>query len=310
MSAQALVTLPNEFLATELSLDELLNQLDNFIINHISSAPEGIPNTINAAEYAAKYHLTTPGHKVRARLCLAACLELNIKYNDMLIISAVSELLHNASLIHDDIQDMDEMRRGVETVWKKFGHNVAICAGDLLLSSAYAVLAEISDPNLLPKLIALISNRTSSVIKGQCDDIEYKSKPINSIETYIKIAKAKSGALLGLPIELALILSKQDTYLSLAQKATGAFAVGYQVIDDLNDIEKDAAVAGRSSSLNIAFVLADGGSGNPLADASALAAHYLSEAVELAEKLPHSLGGLLIKLAHQLQGQIHHDRAC
>ncbi len=310
MSAQALVNLPNEFLATEFSLDELLSQLDNFIIKHISSAPEGMPNTVNAAEYAAKYHLASPGHKVRARLCLAACIELNIKYNDMLIVSAVSELLHNASLIHDDIQDMDEMRRGVETVWKKFGYNVAICAGDLLLSSAYGVLAGISDPKLLPKLIKLISNRTSSVIKGQCDDIEYKNKPINSIETYIKIAKAKSGALLGLPIELALILSKQDAYLSLAQNATGAFAVGYQVIDDLNDIEKDAAVAGRSSSLNIAFVLADAHSSNPLADATALAEQYLSEAVDLAEKLPHSLGCLLIKLAHQLQGQVHHDRAC
>ena len=310
MSAQALVNLTNEFLATEFSLDELLNQLDNFVIKHISSAPEGMPNTINAAEYAAKYHLASPGHKVRARLCLAACLELNIKYNDMLIISAVSELLHNASLIHDDIQDMDEMRRGVETVWKKFGYNVAICTGDLLLSSAYGVLAGISNPKLLPKLITLISNRTSSVIKGQCDDIEYKNKPINSIETYIKIAKAKSGALLGLPIELALILSKQDTYLSLAQNATGAFAVGYQVVDDLNDIEKDAAVAGRSSSLNIAFVLADGHSSDPLADAASLAKQYLSEAVDLAEKLPHSLGSLLIKLAHQLQGQVHHDRAC
>jgi geranylgeranyl diphosphate synthase type II len=310
MSAQALVNLPNEFVATELSLDELLNELDHFIIKHISSIPEGKPNTINAAEYAAKYHLATPGHKVRARLCLAACLELNIKYNDMLIISAVSELLHNASLIHDDIQDKDEIRRGVETVWKKFGYNVAICAGDLLLSSAYGVLAGISEPNLLPKLITLISNRTSSVIKGQSEDIEYKNKPINSIETYLRIAKAKSGALLGLPIELALILSKQDMYLSLAQKATGAFAVGYQVIDDLNDIEKDTALAGQSKSLNIAFVLADSGSSNPLADAICLAEQSLSEAVALSEKLPHSLGSLIIKLAQQLQGQIHHDRAC
>jgi geranylgeranyl diphosphate synthase type II len=167
--------------------------------------------------------LATPGHKVRARLCLAACLDLQIKYNDMLIISAVSELLHNASLIHDDIQDMDETRRGVETVWKKFGSSVAICAGDLLLSSAYGVLAEISDPKLLPSLIKLISKRTSSVIKGQCDDIEYKNKPINSIENYKNIAKAKSGALLGLPIELALTVSGESEYLHLAQKATTHF---------------------------------------------------------------------------------------
>lgn len=310
MSAQALINLPNKFLTSEISLDELLNQVDEFVFKYLSSALEATPNKINAAEYAAKYHLATPGHKVRARLCLAACLDLNIKYNDMLIISAVSELLHNASLIHDDIQDMDEMRRGIETVWKRFGSNVAICAGDLLLSSAYGVLAGISDPKLLPKLISLISTRTASVIKGQCDDIEYKSQPTNSIETYKKIAKAKSGALLGLPIELALILANQDEYLSLAQNATSAFAIGYQVIDDLNDIEKDAPKDGSSKSLNIAFVLADANSSNPIADAWFLAEQSLSEAVILAEKLPHSLGVLLISLAHQLQGQIVHDRQC
>lgn len=310
MSAQALINLPNKFLAPEMSLDELLNQVDNFVFEHLFSALEATPVKINAVEYAAKYHLATSGHKVRARLCLAACLDLNIKYNDMLIISAVSELLHNASLIHDDIQDMDEMRRGVETVWKKFGSNVAICAGDLLLSSAYGVLAGISDPKLLPKLISLISMRTSAVIKGQCEDIEYKTKSINSIETYKKIVKAKSGALLGLPIELALILSNQDEYLSLAQNATSAFAIGYQVIDDLNDIEKDAPKDGSAKSLNIAFVLADANSSNPIADAWFLAEQSLSEAVLLAAKLPHSLGGLLISLAHQLQGQIKHDRQC
>jgi geranylgeranyl pyrophosphate synthase len=307
MSAQALVNSPNALFSSEISLEDLLNQVDDFIVQHISSNKEISSNTINAAEYAAQYHLSTPGHKVRARLCLAACLELNIKYDDMLIISAASELLHNASLIHDDIQDMDEVRRGVETVWKKFGVNLAICAGDLLLSTAYGVLANISEPKLLPKLIKTINERTASVIKGQCDDIEYKNKPINSVDTYSIIAKAKSGALLGLPIELALILSGQDEYLNLAKNAAGAFALGYQVADDLNDIEKDASENGCNKSLNIVFVLSDAGSKNPINDAITLAEQSLSEAVRLAEKLPNDLGALLITLAHQLQGQIKHE---
>jgi geranylgeranyl diphosphate synthase type II len=307
MSAQALVNLPNELQSSQISLDMLLSELDDFTSKHLSSASDSNQRHVNAAEYAAKYHLATPGHKVRARLCLAACLDLNIQYNDMLIISAVSELLHNASLIHDDIQDMDETRRGVETVWKKFGVSVAICAGDLLLSSAYGVLAGISDVKKLPQLISLIAKRTTSVIKGQCDDIEYKNKPINSIETYKNIAQAKSGALLGLPIELALTLSGQTEYLRLAQQATSAFAVGYQVVDDLDDITKDAPQNGRSKSLNIVFVLADAHSSDPVADATRLAEQSLSEAVRLAEQLPHSLGTLLISLAQQLQGQIKHD---
>jgi geranylgeranyl diphosphate synthase type II len=307
MSAQTLINIDNELLSSEISIDELLHQVDNFVIKHLSATLEAIPITVNAAEYAAKYHLTTPGHKVRARLCLAACLELKINHNDMLIISAVSELLHNASLIHDDIQDMDEMRRGVETVWKKFGINIAICAGDLLLSTAYGVLASISEPKLLHKLIKTINDRTASVIKGQCEDIEYKSKPINSVDTYARIAKAKSGALLGLPIELALILAEKDEYLNLAKNAAAAFAVGYQVADDLNDIEKDAQENRNPKSLNIVFVLSDAGSTSPINDAIELAEQSLSEAVRLAEKLPNSLGADIIRLAHQLQGQIKHE---
>jgi len=307
MSAQTLINIDNELLSSEISIDELLHQVDNFVIKHLSATLEATPITVNAAEYAAKYHLTTPGHKVRARLCLAACLELKINHNDMLIISAVSELLHNASLIHDDIQDMDEMRRGVETVWKKFGINIAICAGDLLLSTAYGVLANISEPKLLHKLIKTINERTASVIKGQCEDIEYKNKPINSVDTYARIAKAKSGALLGLPIELALILAEKDEHLNLAKNAAATFAVGYQVADDLNDIEKDAQENRSTKSLNIVFVLSDAGSTSPVNDAIELAEQSLSEAVRLAEMLPNSLGADIIRLAHQLQGQIKHE---
>jgi geranylgeranyl diphosphate synthase type II len=307
MSAQTLVNLPSLIFNTEISLDDLIVQVDDFIIKSVSSSEETEPSTINAAECATLYHLATPGHKVRARLCLTACLELKVKYDDMLIISAVSELLHNASLIHDDIQDMDEVRRGSQTVWKKFGTNVAICAGDLLLSTAYGVLAGISETKLLPKLISIISRRTSAVIKGQCDDIEYKNKPINSVSNYVNIAIAKSGALLGLPIELALILSARDDLLSTAKSAVNAFAVGYQMVDDLNDIEKDSASGGRSKSLNIVFVLTDSGSAQPIKDAIALAEQSLSDAIELSRKLPNLIGEQLINLANQLQGKIKYE---
>ena len=307
MSAQTLVNLPSLIFNTEISLDDLIVQVDDFIIKSVSSSEEAEPSTINAAECATQYHLATLGHKVRARLCLTACLELKVKYDDMLIISAVSELLHNASLIHDDIQDMDEVRRGSQTVWKKYGTNVAICAGDLLLSTAYGVLAGISEPKLLPKLISIISRRTSAVIKGQCDDIEYKNKPINSVSNYVNIAIAKSGALLGLPIELALILSARDDLLSTAKSAVNAFAVGYQMVDDLNDIEKDSASGGRSKSLNIVFVLSDSGSTQPIQDSIALAEQSLSHAVELSKKLPYLIGEQLINLANQLQGKIKYE---
>jgi hypothetical protein len=83
--------------------------------------------------------------------------------------------------------------------------------------------------------------------------------------------------------------------------------VGYQVADDLNDIEKDAKENRNPKSLNIVFVLSDAGSTSPINDAIELAEQSLSVAVRLAEKLPNSLGADIIRLAHQLQGQIKHE---
>lgn len=241
------------------------------------------------------------------RLCLSACLELNVEHDDMLIISAVSELLHNASLIHDDIQDKDEIRRGQITVWKKYGTNIAICAGDLLLSSAYSLLAGISNTKLLPIVISLVGTRTSSVIQGQSDDIECKVNPIQCIDTYARIAKAKSGALLGLPLELAIVLSSQNQYLEIVRKSVSAFSVAYQMADDLQDIEKDAPVNGQSKSLNVVHLLKDAGAADPVESAIKLTEQYLLEAAQSAEMLPDAMSEHLLKMIQQIQTQVKND---
>jgi geranylgeranyl diphosphate synthase type II len=222
----------------------------------------------------------------------------------MLIISAVSELLHNASLIHDDIQDEDEIRRGQTTVWKKYGTNIAICAGDLLLSSAYSLLAGISNTKLLPVIISLVGRRTSSVIQGQSDDIDYKTNPIQCIESYVRIAKDKSGALLGLPLELAIVLSGKNHYLEIVRKSVSAFSVAYQMADDLQDIAKDAPMNGQSKSLNVVHLLKDAGSATPILSATELTEQYLSIAAESAEMLPDSMSEPLLKMISQIQKQI------
>lgn len=304
MKAQTFIKLSEPPKGLYLSIDELTCQVDAFINEHIFGTVTESSQINNLALQAAKYHLNAPGQKARMRLCLRACLELNVEHDDMLIISAVSELLHNASLIHDDIQDEDEIRRGQITVWKKYGTNIAICAGDLLLSSAYSLLAGISNTKLLPVIISLVGKRTSSVIQGQSDDIAYKSNPIQCIETYVRIAKEKSGALLGLPLELAIILASQNHYLEIVRKSVSAFSVAYQMADDLQDIDKDAAANGQLKSLNIVHLLKDTGSTNPIAGAIELTEKYLLESAQSAEMLPDSMSEPLLKMIQQIQNQI------
>ncbi len=301
MSAQHAINSSRFQIDIAQTTDELLSDVDRLILDSIGRASEQTNLRDNVCLSAAKYHLAAGGHKIRARLSLEAGLALGMQRQDILIIAAVCELLHNASLIHDDIQDGDIVRRDVESVWKKFGVSVALCTGDFLLSAAYGVLANFSDVKLIPQLIATIHQRTSTVIQGQCADISYKNKQLCSVSAYQKIAISKSGALLSLPLELALRASQHTEFLSNARAAAESFAIAYQIADDLSDIDKDA----ECHSLNIIFVLkAAGETKNPIQIAQSLALHHLQEATNLATKLPHNSGVLMVELALQLKQKL------
>jgi geranylgeranyl pyrophosphate synthase len=303
MSAQHATNSSSFQLAIAQTIDALISDVDCLILDSICKSSEQTSTRDNICLNAAKYHLASGGHKIRARLCIEAGIALDIKYKDMLIMAAVCELLHNASLIHDDIQDGDIVRRDVETVWKKFGVNVALCTGDFLLSAAYGVLANFSDIQLIPQLIATIHQRTTTVIQGQCADIAYQNQQLCSVSSYQKIVIAKSGALLSLPIELALMASNHMKSIANARAAAESFAIAYQIADDLCDIDKDA----DCHSLNIIFVLkAAGERQNPIQVAKTLALQNLQAASTLATKLPNNSGALLIALTQQLKQKLTH----
>jgi len=92
---------------------------------------------VSATLRAARYHLEAGGQRVRARLALHACEALGVVGDQAVRLAACVELLHNASLVHDDLQDKEKLRRGLPTVCAAFGPDVALCTGDLLLSAAY-----------------------------------------------------------------------------------------------------------------------------------------------------------------------------
>ena len=209
--------------------------------------------------HMAAYHLQSGGQRLRARLALAAAQALGLQEKDAVCIAACAELLHNASLIHDDIQDQDALRRGQPAVWSKYGSNMAICSGDFVLSAAYGVLSTFSQPRFLPALLRLVHERTGTAIDGQCADLSLRPEQHDALACYIQIAKAKSGALLGLPLEMVLLAKGQTEGLALARHACENFAVSYQILDDLQDVLADSASdANRTDQpqrLNIVLIL-------------------------------------------------------
>jgi geranylgeranyl pyrophosphate synthase len=257
--------------------------------------------TPSSAELAAGYHLSSGGQRVRGRLALSAGLALGLSKPDALCIAAAAELLHNASLVHDDLQDRDELRHGQPAVWTKYGANVAVCTGDLMLSAAYAALCGVSQVGqvaLLPKLLALVHARVADAIAGQCADLSVAAHSVDDLAAYKRIAQAKSGALLGLPLELALLASGHGAAAEHARDAAMAFSVGYQVVDDLADVERDT----QSGALNIVFVLQQAGFGvDAYSKARQFGMEYVNHAISLANELPRESGALLMELSLKLR---------
>ena len=263
----------------------------------------------------AAYHLQSGGQRVRARLALAAAQALGLSEEDAVCIATCAELLHNASLIHDDIQDCDPMRRGQLAVWSKYGTNMAICCGDYMLSAAYGVLSTFSQSLFLPALLTLVHERTGTAIDGQCADLNLRPEQPDAMARYIQIAKAKSGALLSLPLELVLLATGQTESLALTRHACENFAVSYQIYDDLQDAladsASDASRMGQPKCLNIVLILTHlhSSSGADTARAAEAAAidlglQHLALCDATAGHMPGDSGAQLLALSAQLRDLI------
>ncbi len=279
--------------------ENVLSQLEVKIASLVNgSGANSINFPQSDAQLAAIYHLSSGGRRVRGRLAVQASLALGLSKDDALCIAAVAELLHNASLVHDDLQDKDTSRHGLPTVWAKFGSNVAICTGDLMLSAAYAALCGTSRTHVIPSLLALVHERTALAIQGQCADLAARSQSVNRTNTYEKIVIAKSGALLSLPLELALLASGKHSGAGQARSAAEAFSLAYQVADDLADQQRDAQV----NSLNIGHVLqAAGDNTDAVACAYQYGARHIDIAIAAAQQLPSGAGALLLQLSYELR---------
>ena len=239
---------------------------------------------------AAQHHLDSGGGRVRAKLALQTADALILSKETTRAISASCELLHNASLVHDDYQDGDTVRRGETAVWKKFGANTAICLGDLMVSAAYAALASASDTHL-PAMITHMHKRVGDVIGGQHADLENHCR---TLADYNEVARMKSGPLLGLPVELCLIAAKLSDHVSTAMAASDAIAIAYQTTDDIADAVRDSKMQG----LNF-LALVEGDRACRIRAANLHASKHARLAIKIAKTLPRGSGEGLIALAEK-----------
>ena len=284
-------------LAVSESSEDFLVDLNEFMLRLVRG-DESETDCAAGPIAAASSVLSSGGHRVRARLAFHAGTALGLESGDSMAISAAAELLHNASLVHDDLHDREKTRRGQPTVWSLYGDDMAVCTGDLLLSAAYAALAGLKTIDLLPELLALVHRRTLRVICGQCSELSTRGRQVDSMVFYEKMALAKSGALLSLPLEMAFLLADKKAWLGEVREAAEGFGLSYQVMDDIADIESDAAGDDGPRAVNALLVLQAAGHGeNSRVLAREMALRRLENTIDIANRLPNNSGLFLRDLA-------------
>lgn len=195
------------------------------------------------------------GKRIRPMLLLICNEAAGGNWQQALPAAAAVELLHNFSLIHDDIQDQSETRHNRPTVWQEWGVNLGINAGDALFTASYTALHESSQYLEADQVNHLwkIFNRTNlELTRGQHLDMQFEVRDEVTVDEYISMIKGKSAALLATCAEMGAYIANKDAEIA-QQYATFGLNVGisFQIHDDILGIWGNPDVTGKSVATDI-----------------------------------------------------------
>ena len=195
--------------------------------------------------YDAAAHLIIHGGKrLRPYLVLKSCKVLGGKQSDAMAAASSVEMIHNFTLVHDDIMDNDEMRHGVPTTHKKFDMPLAILAGDVLYSKAYHTISAKSNlsTNYTSQLVKKLSKACVEICEGQVYDIKLaENKRIPTEQEYIKMIEKKTAVLFEVSCAMGAICAKKKPKDVKNLSSFGRnLGIAFQITDDLIGIMGDS----------------------------------------------------------------------
>jgi geranylgeranyl diphosphate synthase type I len=195
------------------------------------------------------------GKRIRPLLALLAAEAVCGDWRPAISIAATIEVLHNFSLIHDDIEDNSPTRRGNPTVWSKVGVPLAINAGDAMFSLVFLSLGRL--PDRLPAEIKLqawqlISEACLDLTKGQHLDISFEAEQAISISAYLQMISGKTAALIASSAQAGALVAQANPETQAHYRQFGrALGLAFQIQDDILGIWGDPEVTGKSAATDL-----------------------------------------------------------
>ncbi|MEP7357471.1 MAG: polyprenyl synthetase family protein, partial [Anaerolineales bacterium] len=208
-----------------------------------------------------EYHLgwaggAAGGKRIRPLLCLLTCEAAGGDWQQALPVAAAIELIHNFSLIHDDIEDNSPLRRGRATVWSQWGQAQAINAGDAMFNLALLAAHRLTDLGLAPKVtlaaLAELNYTCLELTQGQYLDMAFEQRPTVTATEYLAMIEKKTAVLIAAATYLGAFVAGASPQLLDHYYAFGwNLGLAFQLQDDLLGIWGNPAVTGKSAATDL-----------------------------------------------------------
>ena len=199
-----------------------------------------------------EYTLAAGGKRVRPQLAMIASQLFDGNDEDVLPAALALEIFHNFTLLHDDVMDHAEVRRGRPTVHIKWNENTAILSGDQMLIEAYKMLAQVP-AGKLSKVLHLFNKMATEICEGQQYDVDFESQEHVAIDDYLLMIRLKTSVLLATALQMGAYIAGADEQ---AQDALYQFGIhiglAFQIQDDILDVWGDSATFGKAIGGDIA----------------------------------------------------------
>ncbi|MDQ3328824.1 MAG: polyprenyl synthetase family protein, partial [Chloroflexota bacterium] len=224
------------------------------VLATVAGGPEGFYAAMRYAVGLADEQLRAAeqggGKLLRPRLVVLSCVAAGGDFARAIPVAAAVELLHNFTLVHDDIQDNSPQRRHRPALWNLMGTPLAINAGDAMYASSHLVLSSLArrggDPALVLHALEEFDQTAITLCEGQHMDISFESRAAVSSDEYLAMIERKTGALMGLSCYLGALVADTPPAVRQEYRRFGlAAGMGYQILDDLAGVWQDEAHTGK-----------------------------------------------------------------
>lgn len=189
-----------------------------------------------------RYIIQAGGKRLRPLVVLLSAKAIGYNGNDHIPLAAIIELIHTATLLHDDVVDNSELRRGKETANHVWGNEAAVLVGDFIYSKAFQIMVGVAQP----KIMQVLADTTNTMAEGEALQLLDRHNPTSTEGAYLNIIQSKTGKLFEAAALMGAILCKSKPPIEEAMARYGMhLGTAFQLVDDILDYSANPEQSGK-----------------------------------------------------------------